>query len=296
MRVALAAMRRCCGRRQLAAASAAASWRAASAGCGASTVRSGDCGGCNGCRLPCSGCGGKRRCDRRVRQLRQERRLRRAATRRLCRGATAAGLRLARAARASPAGATGGLTTTATGGGATTTAGRGAAAAPAGALATTGPAGGREAMAGGSRRSNDDGRRRARLRNDLARLRTGGRCGPAAQRPQRAAAAVGRRQRRSRWSGRTGAWLWRASCSSFCFLARMAFSTSPGLEICERSILGVMPCGAREMRERCRGRRTAIRAQIAREPFRPRSPPANWSGSCRWPGRVPPICQESAGS
>ena len=32
------------------------------------------------------------------------------------------------------------------------------------------------------------------------------------------------------------------------FLARMAFSTSPGLEICERSILGVMVCGARDAR------------------------------------------------
>jgi hypothetical protein len=28
----------------------------------------------------------------------------------------------------------------------------------------------------------------------------------------------------------TGAWLCRASCSSFCLLANMAFITSPGLE------------------------------------------------------------------
>jgi hypothetical protein len=38
---------------------------------------------------------------------------------------------------------------------------------------------------------------------------------------------------------------WRASSSSSFFLARMAFITSPGLEMCERSIFGVMVCGAR---------------------------------------------------
>ena len=39
---------------------------------------------------------------------------------------------------------------------------------------------------------------------------------------------------------------WRASSSSSFFLARMALSTSPGLEICERSIFGVIVWGARE--------------------------------------------------
>ena len=44
----------------------------------------------------------------------------------------------------------------------------------------------------------------------------------------------------------TGKRLFRASASSSCFLASMALSTSPGLEICERSIFGAMACGARE--------------------------------------------------
>lgn len=34
----------------------------------------------------------------------------------------------------------------------------------------------------------------------------------------------------------------RAPSSSSFFFARMAFSTSPGLEICDRSIFGAMPC------------------------------------------------------
>jgi hypothetical protein len=38
----------------------------------------------------------------------------------------------------------------------------------------------------------------------------------------------------------------RVSSSSSFFLARIAFSTSPGLEICERSIFGVIACGARD--------------------------------------------------
>ena len=36
------------------------------------------------------------------------------------------------------------------------------------------------------------------------------------------------------------AWLLRAAISSSCFLARIAFSASPGLEICDRSIFGCM--------------------------------------------------------
>lgn len=43
-----------------------------------------------------------------------------------------------------------------------------------------------------------------------------------------------------------GTWLLRASASCSCFLARMAFITSPGLETWERSILGVIPWGARD--------------------------------------------------
>jgi len=39
---------------------------------------------------------------------------------------------------------------------------------------------------------------------------------------------------------------WRASSSSSFFLARMAFITSPGLEMCDRSIFCTMPCGWRD--------------------------------------------------
>jgi hypothetical protein len=75
--------------------------------------------------------------------------------------------------------------------------------------------------------------------------------------------------------------LCRASSSSFCLLARMAFITSPGLEMWERSIFGVMPCGAREAEALRSGRLASSRAQNARAPYPPRNPPANWSGSCR---------------
>ena len=43
-------------------------------------------------------------------------------------------------------------------------------------------------------------------------------------------------------AGFTGKRAWRASSSSYFFLARMAFITSPGLEMCERSIFGTMAC------------------------------------------------------
>lgn len=43
-----------------------------------------------------------------------------------------------------------------------------------------------------------------------------------------------------------GTWLLRASASCSCFLARMAFITSPGLETWERSIFGVIAWDARE--------------------------------------------------
>ena len=43
-----------------------------------------------------------------------------------------------------------------------------------------------------------------------------------------------------------GTWLLRASASCSCFLARMAFITSPGLETWERSIFGVIVWDARE--------------------------------------------------
>lgn len=43
-----------------------------------------------------------------------------------------------------------------------------------------------------------------------------------------------------------GTWLLRASASASCFLARIAFITSPGLETCERSIFGVIAWDARD--------------------------------------------------
>src|ERR1035437_6298981 len=63
--------------------------------------------------------------------------------------------------------------------------------------------------------------------------------------------ATGGAGRAGAFSGSTaarlrGKRLFRASASSSCFLAWMAFSTSPGLEICERSIFGAMACGPRE--------------------------------------------------
>ncbi len=39
-------------------------------------------------------------------------------------------------------------------------------------------------------------------------------------------------------AGFAGAWLLRAASSSACFFARIAFTASPGLEICDRSTLG----------------------------------------------------------
>jgi hypothetical protein len=44
-----------------------------------------------------------------------------------------------------------------------------------------------------------------------------------------------------------GTWLLRASASSSCFFARIAFITSPGLETCDRSIFGVMLCAERDV-------------------------------------------------
>ena len=133
----------------------------------------------------------------------------------------------------------GGLTTTATAGGATATAGR---CATAGALATTALAGGRVAMAGGwaTMGGAERGWGTILRGSGLAGVADGltattvvgaGRVGSGA-----GVAAVRFRGKR----------LLRASASSSCFLAWMAFSTSPGLEICERSIFGAMACGARE--------------------------------------------------
>jgi len=148
--------------------------------------------------------------------------------------------------------ATGGLTTTVTGGGATTTTGRCAAIEPAGALATTGPAGGLEAMAGvtgGAATTAEAARGWGTI------FRGAGRAGAAIG----GSATTGALAAGTGWAGAAGTVLAfsaattvargtrprRVSSSSF-LLAWMALSTSPGLEICERSILGVIAWGVRD--------------------------------------------------
>ena len=136
----------------------------------------------------------------------------------------------------------GGLTTMV--GGTTVTVGF-ALVAPAGALATTAPAGGFEAIAGalggtiagagrgcgtilrGSGRAGGVGGVGVTLAAGGAGLETGFAV-------TAVAALLG------------GTRLLRASASCSCFLARIAFITSPGLETCDRSIFGVMVCAARE--------------------------------------------------
>ena len=137
------------------------------------------------------------------------------------------------------AGAAGGFTTTPAGGGATTTTGR-AGTAPQRSLGNNRARRRTRGNGWGGRRRRDDRRRRARLRNNPARFRPGRR------------SRSGLRGNGSGSSGAQQVWLqqpqpaspamraWRASSSSSFFLARMAFITSPGLEMCERSILGTM--------------------------------------------------------
>jgi hypothetical protein len=134
---------------------------------------------------------------------------------------------------------TGGFTTTAIGGGTTATAGR-AVTAPAGALATTGPAGGRDAMAGacGAVTMGGAGRGAGTIFRGSGRAGAAGGAAATTAGFEGAAVAAG--------AGRAGVWLLRASASSSCFLARMAFITSPGLETWERSILGAIVCATRE--------------------------------------------------
>ncbi len=130
---------------------------------------------------------------------------------------------------------TGGFTTTVPAGGATTTTGLATTLAPDGALATTGPVGGREAIAGGAGGVTMGGA----LRGCGTILRGSGRAGTTVT----GGAATGGVTAvfctvTAGAAGFAGAWLWRASASASCFLARMAFITSPGLETCERSIFG----------------------------------------------------------
>jgi hypothetical protein len=137
--------------------------------------------------------------------------------------------------------AAGGLATA--GGGTTVTIGR-AGAAPAGAFATTVPAGGFEAIAGGAGGMIAGacrgcgtiflGSGRAGVKGGAATDTTGG----AGLAGALGAAVV---------TTRGGNWLLRASASCSCFLARMAFMTSPGLDTWERSILGVIVWEARDV-------------------------------------------------
>jgi hypothetical protein len=130
-------------------------------------------------------------------------------------------------------GAAGGFTAPA-GGGATTITGRVAVTAPKGGLATTGPDGGRLAIAGDVGAGVTIG---AACRGCGTILRGSGRAGIAAA---GGAAAVGVAGCAGSAAGFAGTRTLRGPSSSSCFLARMAFITSPGLEIFDRSILGTI--------------------------------------------------------
>lgn len=133
------------------------------------------------------------------------------------------------------------MTTTELAGGDTTTTGRAGAAAPAGALAITGPAGGREAMAGAAGGAATIG---GADRGCGTILRGSGRAGGAGAAATTGAAGLAGGGTAT--AGLAGACAWRASSSASFFLARIAFITSPGLEMCERSIFGVIVCWVRE--------------------------------------------------
>lgn len=137
--------------------------------------------------------------------------------------------------------ATGGLTTTVLDGCTTATAGR-VAAAPAGALATTGPTGGRDAIAGVA-----GGTIEGAGRGCGTTLRGSGLAGAATAGLAEATGGAGFAGAfRGGGTVRAGAWLRRASSSSSCFLARIAFITSPTLVTWDKSIFGAIACAARE--------------------------------------------------
>jgi hypothetical protein len=132
---------------------------------------------------------------------------------------------------------TGGLTTTAAGGGATTTAGRG---------------GNSACRSLGDHRTNWAGERQWRAEAGAQRwaarsaaeersLRGSGRAGGRRSAATMGAGGAGRAVGGCTTGGAPAHGSAGPLLPSSCFLARMAFSTSPGLEICERSILGVMP-------------------------------------------------------
>ena len=128
-------------------------------------------------------------------------------------------------------------------GGTTDTAGR-AATGAAGALATTGPTGGLLAIARATGGAATIG---GACRTGGMILRGSGRAtGVAAGAGAGAAAGAGCALATNGAGARGGSCDLRACASSSCFFARMAFITSPGLETCDRSILGAIPCVPRE--------------------------------------------------
>jgi hypothetical protein len=138
------------------------------------------------------------------------------------------------------------LTATAPGAGGTTTTGRAGATTPAGGLATTVFTGGFDAIAGVGGGAIMFGPERGC--GTMRRGGTGacGAAGGAAWAAGGAVVTVGLEGCACGVAGREGMYGWRASSSSTFFLARIAFITSPGLEMCDRSIFGVMVCWPRE--------------------------------------------------
>jgi hypothetical protein len=134
------------------------------------------------------------------------------------------------------------LTTTVPGGGTTATAGR-TGVAVAGALATTGPAGGLLAMARGGCGAMIGGAGRAWGTIFRGSGRAGAAAGAAVT---TGAAGLPGAAEGATAAGFAGTLTLRASASSSCFRANIAFITSPGLETLERSILGATFCEPRD--------------------------------------------------
>ena len=111
-------------------------------------------------------------------------------------------------------------------------------------MAIAGGAGGRATMGGAERGCGTILRGSGRAGRGAAGAAAAGTAGAAAAGTRGAAGAVDAvGLAGGAATGFAGKRACRASSSSF-FLARMAFITSPGLEMCERSILGTMVCPA----------------------------------------------------
>ncbi len=206
-------------------------------------------------------------------------------------GLGAAGASATRGAAAGGTTTTGGFTTATLCGGTTATAGRGALTAPAGGFATTGVAGGLDAMAGavcgGTETIGGACRTGGMILRGSGRAGAAGGCATATTGGAGLAGATGG----TAGVGRAGMWLLRAASSSSCFLARIAFNASPGLEMCDRSIFGCMVWCVRDCAcapERV-PRRKCARTRSASSPSRelecvlpsPKPSSANMSRICR---------------